>query len=85
MRVVVYSTGACPKCAELKHALDAQGVKFEAVDMSTSEAITELRISGLFTLTAQYCRWMTSSTSLRTYSTATQSEVYEHFYDYIWR
>ncbi len=48
----VYSTKACPKCEQLKKELARAGVSFENLDMSTSEALTELRINGVFTLSA---------------------------------
>jgi len=48
----VYSTRTCPKCEQLKAALDKEGIDFEIVDISTPEALTELRINGVFTLSA---------------------------------
>ncbi len=52
MNYRVYSTNACPKCEQLKAALAKAGVQFENLDMSTPEALTELRINGVFTLAA---------------------------------
>ncbi|MFB3764227.1 MAG: glutaredoxin family protein [Methanotrichaceae archaeon] len=52
MKYKVYSTKACPKCEQLKKALANSGVHFENIDMATSEALTELRINGVFTLSA---------------------------------
>ncbi len=52
MKLIVYSTQTCPKCQQLKAALAKAGVSFENQDMSTPEALTELRINGVFTLTA---------------------------------
>lgn len=52
MRYTVYSTSACPRCEQLKKALAASGIKFEKMDMATPEALTELRINGVFTLSA---------------------------------
>jgi glutaredoxin-like protein NrdH len=49
---VVYSTKACPRCEELKKLLSGWGVQFSAVDMASPEALTELRINGVFTLSA---------------------------------
>ena len=46
----VYSTKSCPKCEQLKAALVKAGIAFENIDMSTPEALTELRINGVFTL-----------------------------------
>jgi len=48
----VYSTNSCPKCEQLKKALAKAGLSFENLDMTTPEALTELRISGVFTLSA---------------------------------
>ena len=48
----VYSTKSCPKCEQLKAALGKAGIAFESIDMSTPEALTELRINGVFTLSA---------------------------------
>ncbi len=48
----VYSTKSCPKCEQLKAALGKASIAFENIDMSTPEALTELRINGVFTLSA---------------------------------
>jgi glutaredoxin len=48
----VYSTKTCPKCEQLKKALISEGISFENLDMSTPEALTELRVNGVFTLSA---------------------------------
>jgi glutaredoxin len=48
----VYSTKTCPKCEQLKKALKSAGIQFENLDMATPEALTELRVSGVFTLSA---------------------------------
>lgn len=52
MNYKVYSTKTCPKCEQLKKALTDGGVSFENLDMSTPEALTELRVNGVFTLSA---------------------------------
>lgn len=52
MKVIVYSTQSCPRCEQLKEALRKRGISFENQDMSTPEALTELRINGVFTLSA---------------------------------
>lgn len=49
---MVYSTKACPKCEQLKRSLKGLGVDFEILDMATPEALTELRVNGVFTLAA---------------------------------
>ena len=48
----VYSTKSCPRCEQLKAALVKAGIAFENIDMSTPEALTELRINGGFALSA---------------------------------
>ena len=51
-KVIVYTTERCPKCNKLKKFLEANSVPFEVADMSTPEALTELRFNGVFTVTA---------------------------------
>jgi glutaredoxin len=48
----VYSTKSCPKCEQLKRSLEKAGISFENLDMTTPEALTELRINGVFALSA---------------------------------
>jgi len=48
----VYSTKSCPRCEQLKAALEEAGISFENLDMATPEALTELRINGVFALSA---------------------------------
>lgn len=50
--VKVYSTEDCPRCEQLKRLLVSYEIQYEEVDMSTPEALTELRMNGIFTLTA---------------------------------
>ncbi|MRR38868.1 NrdH-redoxin [bacterium] len=52
MNLTVYSTSACPRCEQLKAALKKAGLSYENQDMSTPEALTELRVNGVFTLMA---------------------------------
>ncbi|MDF2957345.1 MAG: Glutaredoxin [Candidatus Alkanophagales archaeon MCA70_species_1] len=52
MKVRVYTTERCPNCELLKRFLAAKGVRYEEVNMATAEALTELRLHGVFTLTA---------------------------------
>ena len=52
MKYRIYSTNSCPKCEQLKKALAKAGISFENLDMTTPEALTELRISGVFTLSS---------------------------------
>jgi glutaredoxin len=48
----VYSTPTCPKCEQLKKALAEAKIKFDNMDMTSPEALTELRVNGVFTLSA---------------------------------
>ncbi len=52
MKYKVYSMESCPKCEQLKAALAEAGISFENLDMATPEALTELRINGVFALSA---------------------------------
>ncbi|VVB63325.1 Uncharacterised protein [uncultured archaeon] len=52
MKYIVYSTRTCPKCEQLKRTLKGLGIYFETMDMATPEALTELRVNGVFTLAA---------------------------------
>jgi len=52
LKYIVYSTKACPKCEQLKKLLINSDIHFENIDMATPEALTELRINGVFTLSA---------------------------------
>lgn len=52
MKYVVYATASCPRCEEVKRVLKGWGVDFETVNMATAEALTELRVNGVFTLSA---------------------------------
>lgn len=52
MKYIVYSTQSCPRCEQLKAALKNMDIEYEDEDMSTPEALTELRINGVFTLSA---------------------------------
>ncbi|MDI9394931.1 MAG: glutaredoxin family protein [Euryarchaeota archaeon] len=51
-KVVVYTTERCPKCNKLKKFLEAKSVPFEVLDMSSPEALTELRFNGVFSVVA---------------------------------
>ena len=52
MKYSVYTTKTCPRCEQLKSRLKSWGAEFKSVDMATPEALTELRINGVFTLAA---------------------------------
>lgn len=50
--ITVFSTKDCPKCEELKRALNELRIEFESQDMASAEALTQLRVDGIFTLSA---------------------------------
>ncbi|MHC1610714.1 MAG: glutaredoxin family protein [Candidatus Methanospirareceae archaeon] len=50
MVIKVYTTRICPNCKKVKEFLTAEGVAYEEVDITTAEALTELRMHGVFTL-----------------------------------
>lgn len=50
--VTIYTTKTCPKCEQLKKVLESKGISFNTADMSTPEALTELKFNGVFTMTA---------------------------------
>ncbi len=52
MGIFVYSTRNCPNCMVLKQFLANKNVPFTEVDMATPAALTELRMNGVFTMTA---------------------------------
>jgi glutaredoxin len=51
-KIIIYTTDRCPKCNKLKNFLETHSIAFEVADMSTPEALTELRFNGVFTVTA---------------------------------
>ena len=50
--IIIYTTETCPKCEKLKKVMETNGVSFRVADMSTPESLTELRLNGVFTITA---------------------------------
>jgi glutaredoxin len=50
MVIKVYTTKICPNCKIVKEFLTAEGNTFEEVDITTAEALTELRMQGVFTM-----------------------------------
>ena len=50
--VKVYTTEKCPRCKQLKGLLKSQGIAYKEADMTTPEALTELRMKGIFTISA---------------------------------
>jgi glutaredoxin len=50
--IQVYSTSNCPNCRVLKQLLERMNVQYREVDMATPAALTELRMNGVFTMSA---------------------------------
>jgi glutaredoxin len=50
MAIRVYTTKICPNCKKVKEFLAAEGAPFEEVEITSAEALTELRMQGVFTL-----------------------------------
>ncbi|WP_292485945.1 glutaredoxin family protein [Methanohalobium sp.] len=50
--IIIYTTETCPKCEQLKKLLKSNNIAFKEADMSTPEALTELRVNGVFDVTA---------------------------------
>ncbi len=50
--ILIYSTNNCPNCRVLKQFLETKNVQYKEVDMATPAALTELRMNGVFTMSA---------------------------------
>ncbi len=46
--LIVYRLEFCPNCELLKAYLDARGAAYVEEDLSSAEALTELRVNGVF-------------------------------------
>ncbi len=54
--ITVYSLDLCPNCEILKEFLREKGLSFSERDLSTAEALAELRINGVFVREAPVLR-----------------------------
>ena len=52
MKVIVYSTKACPKCKALKRYLKRTGIKFVEKDLEDTEVMTNLVMKNIHILSA---------------------------------
>jgi glutaredoxin len=52
MKIRVYTTEVCPSCKQLKQTLEQHDKTYQEVNIATPEALTELALSGVFTLSA---------------------------------
>ena len=50
--IQIYSTTNCPNCRVLKQFLETKNIQYKEVDMATPAALTELRMNGVFTMSA---------------------------------
>jgi glutaredoxin len=50
--IQLYSTVNCPNCRVLKQFLETRNIQYKEVDMATPAALTELRMNGVFTMSA---------------------------------
>jgi glutaredoxin len=50
--IQLYSTVNCPNCRVLKQFLETKNIQYKEVDMATPAALTELRMNGVFTMSA---------------------------------
>ena len=48
IELIVYTLETCPHCEMLKKAIKKGGYKYSERDLSTAEALTELRVNGVF-------------------------------------
>jgi len=51
-QIRVYTTEICPRCKQLKDVLKSEELDYKEIDMGTAEALTELRVNGIFTASA---------------------------------
>ncbi|HWQ65647.1 MAG TPA: glutaredoxin domain-containing protein [Methanospirillum sp.] len=45
---IIYTLEFCPRCDLLKEFLNSQNIGFTEADMSDADALTELRMNGIF-------------------------------------
>ena len=50
--IQIYSTTNCPNCRVLKQFLENRNIQYKEVNMATPAALTELRMNGVFTMSA---------------------------------
>jgi arsenate reductase-like glutaredoxin family protein len=50
--IQIYSAVNCPNCRVLKQFLENKNMQYKEVDMATPAALTELRMNGIFTMSA---------------------------------
>lgn len=50
--IQIYSTTNCPNCRVLKQFFETKNIQYKEVNMATPAALTELRMNGVFTMSA---------------------------------
>lgn len=50
--IQLYSTTNCPNCRVLKQFFETRNIQYKEVNMATPTALTELRMNGVFTMSA---------------------------------
>ncbi len=50
--IQLYSTTNCPNCRVLKQFFETRNIQYKEVNMATPAALTELRMNGVFTMSA---------------------------------
>ncbi len=50
--IQIYSTTNCPNCRVLKQFLETRNLQYKEINMATPAALTELRMNGVFTMSA---------------------------------
>ena len=50
--IQIYSTTNCPNCKVLKQFFETKNIQYKEINMATPAALTELRMNGVFTMSA---------------------------------
>jgi len=50
--IQIYSTTNCPNCRVLKQFFETKNIQYKEINMATPAALTELRMNGVFTMSA---------------------------------
>lgn len=50
--ISVYSTKLCSNCNALKQLLEKENIQYKNINMTTPDALTELRMNSVFTMSA---------------------------------
>jgi len=62
--IQIYSTTNCPNCRVLKQFFETKNIQYKEINMATPAALTELRMNGVFTMSAPVlqigCRFFTT-------------------------